>query len=565
MTELFSNTRLIDYFLLIESNITSVTEIEKSGINLVTSVNTNNNINNFNLNNNNNNNNSNLNVSGNQSQINFNESPNKSHMNSNNLNTSNPQINNNKTINKDTNNTNNTTTPNKQNNISNNNNININNSPANPNSELHLSFDKLKVDCKYNVNLKLPEINYKSSYELNLESIFLTLPTEHIYTVNSYTVITNNNNNNNNLGHGKKESFTPHKHHASSSKFISSRKNYNSNTNPLNPSLKDITSKLKIFTFYFSMCFTNVHGGYYYGHFLKVYEEEYVPILNSTAMIPKYLIFISTNPFFNSFKSLLEELYINSITNYNFNFKTEHLLSNLLYKCLLPKYPTTQLSFSLLNNNYNFTNNTYHSEVSLRLLFTYLSPDRVALLFLALLMNSKIIFFHSQIEVFCPILVSFMQLLHPLSLGYNIINNLSPLLVDILETPSSNLIVGINKKDFIKSDLEDIYLKIHSNTIDLVYCDLDTNTVEITYNEEIRKPNLVPINLITELVSKLNNIVNCFDTDLKNSFKEASEDILTYGCKRNNVINTVIIYIYHDYYYNYYDYYFIIFDYVYRS
>lgn len=110
----------------------------------------------------------------------------------------------------------------------------------------------------------------------------------------------------------------------------------------------------------------------------------------------KYIGFLSTKPFFVSFKNLLEEIYIQSSLNEKKCFKYENILSILLYRIYLPKNPFTQVQFALNDKIYNFINNNFHSEISLKLLFTFLSPEKIVLLLIAFMMNSVVIFFHSK-------------------------------------------------------------------------------------------------------------------------------------------------------------------------
>lgn len=62
----------------------------------------------------------------------------------------------------------------------------------------------------------------------------------------------------------------------------------------------------------------------------------------------------------------------------------------------LPKYETTQLSWSLNDKIFNFSKNNFKSEMSFKMLFSYISIEKVVLLYIAFLMGSIIIFFHSK-------------------------------------------------------------------------------------------------------------------------------------------------------------------------
>lgn len=382
------------------------------------------------------------------------------------------------------------------------------------NNTVITQYDRYKVECKYKIKDKFPEKDYKNTYEMNIDSIFKMINNEYCYHIPEIN---------------QRKLKKPIKKNSQLGNPIEE-------SSQINYLFDYFSSKFPVFSKFFSMCFTNYNGSYYYGHFLRVYEEEYCSLLNLYILIPKYLIFFSENPFFISFKSLLEEIYINSITNHGICFKTEQLLSIVLFKSFLPKYEATQMSFSINSKNYTFTRNILHNEVSLKVLFTFLTVDNIVLLFLSLLMNSKVLIFYSQIEIICPIIQSLITILFPFSLGYNIINSLHPTMIDILESPSSNIIIGINKLDFSKDEIDEVYHKIKNNLTDIVYCELDTNYVNINYNEDMRIPDMIPINYVTKLINNLINITSSsanqnsysYDSEIVTYLKETNQDLFLF-------------------------------------
>ena len=110
---------------------------------------------------------------------------------------------------------------------------------------------------------------------------------------------------------------------------------------------------------------------------------------------PKYLAFFTQRPFFISFKYMLQEIYDQSCKT-DLAMKTENILTTLLFRLYLPKYETTQLLFCMNTRVYSFVNQLLQTEISLKLLFTILSIDKIVLIFVSLLMNSSVIFFHSK-------------------------------------------------------------------------------------------------------------------------------------------------------------------------
>lgn len=515
MSELFSNKKLVNYFVLLETSIISITEVEKTKIPFVIRDYNSKSMNNFspfitNC--------EDENIENNEKKQRDLKQKNKSIMKT----------------------------------IMNKNNIFDNQDLKKPNIKLFL--DKAHVEVDYSLNYKYPEKD--NDFDVNIESILQFLPYEHIYIISEYVILNdlNEKGKNPNISVSKEEKSdlkiernlshtTLEKKNKSEKKEKESvlksesiketEKSKNENFHQINHKyVVKYPHNLNLFMYYFPMCFTNEHGEFYYGHFLKVYEEEYIPSYETFGLVPKYLIFFSKNPYFCSFKTILEDIYINSVVNYSFNFKIEHLIDNLINKAYLPSNLNTQLSFSLCNKNYKFMNNPFHSEISLRLIFTYLSPDRIVNLYISLLMNSKIIIFYSQNEIFSPIILNLMTLLLPLKLSaYSMINNLNPMYIDLIDSPLSNLIIGINKKEFPKNELEEIYQKIYSKNIDLVYCDLDLNIVEISYNEEMRRPDVLPKSLISMIIEKIGKFSDIYDEDMKLLFKQVSDECLIFGCK----------------------------------
>lgn len=111
---------------------------------------------------------------------------------------------------------------------------------------------------------------------------------------------------------------------------------------------------------------------------------------------PKYLCFVSWNPFFFSFKSILEEIYSLSNENSNELIKVENILNFILFRIILPKYEDTQLSFTLNYKIYRFNTNMLYSELSLKILFQIISIENIVKIVFAYLMHSWIIFIHSK-------------------------------------------------------------------------------------------------------------------------------------------------------------------------
>lgn len=149
---------------------------------------------------------------------------------------------------------------------------------------------------------------------------------------------------------------------------------------------------------FFTIWYTNTSGAYYYGHILRVYEPESLKNSKNEIIevyVPKYLCFISQNYFCLSFKGILEEIYQNSLINDKKCYKTENILNYVLFRMFLPKSLTTHISFPLGLKNYVFVDSRLRTEISIKLLFTVFSIKDLVLIFLSLMMESKIIIRHS--------------------------------------------------------------------------------------------------------------------------------------------------------------------------
>ncbi len=62
----------------------------------------------------------------------------------------------------------------------------------------------------------------------------------------------------------------------------------------------------------------------------------------------------------------------------------------------MPKFETTCLTWCLNNRSYSFTQNKFMPEMSFKLLFSYISIEKVVLLYISLLMGSTIVIAHRK-------------------------------------------------------------------------------------------------------------------------------------------------------------------------
>lgn len=137
-------------------------------------------------------------------------------------------------------------------------------------------------------------------------------------------------------------------------------------------------------------------GEYYYGHYLRVYEEYKFKVNGKQIFVPKYLCFFSMNPFFVSFKSILEEIYVLSNENTEQIIKIENVLNFILFRVVLPRYEDTQVAFSIKNKFFRFNSHILYSEISLKLLFRFLSVENIVKVFLYLLTSPMVIILHNK-------------------------------------------------------------------------------------------------------------------------------------------------------------------------
>ena len=217
---------------------------------------------------------------------------------------------------------------------------------------------------------------------------------------------------------------------------------------------------------------------------------------------PKYLCFLSRNPFFFSFRSLLEDIYSNSIKNNTKCFKIENILNILLYRLYLPKSPSFQTNFCLGDKVFNFFNDINKSEISYKILFNYLSLDNILLTYFAMMMDSVIVILHNDIETIGMIIYIFKQLFHPLEFTYSVITNLTNEHLELLEC-NHGLMIGVNKNDF-----NDLGLVINKNSRNVIYLDIDENILISEKNVNIKEKTKIPNEKMRIMNSKLRNILN---------------------------------------------------------
>ena len=79
----------------------------------------------------------------------------------------------------------------------------------------------------------------------------------------------------------------------------------------------------------------------------------------------------------------------------------------------------------------------------------------------------------------------------------------------MLGSPSF-FIAGIYKNDF--SNIQSIYDKISTVDSNLVFCDLDNNSLTLTNNKDMNKANSIPVNRIKKLIDKIGKFSNVFES-----------------------------------------------------
>ena len=318
----------------------------------------------------------------------------------------------------------------------------------------------IKSEYTYKITKIFPSKNYTDIPEINFESILLLMPEEKIYLHSHqnefFTYLIKPNNSNTFFYLFFLCVYTP----LNTNSILSS----NNNANGINNSTSSFSS-------------------------LSLYA-------------PKYICFVSRNPFFVSFRALLEEIYINSTKNGVKCFKVENILNILLYRIYLPSYHNFQISFCLSDKAYSFYNNIYKSEISYKILFNYLSIDNVLLIYFALLMNSVVVILHSDMEIIGIVLYIIKQFLLPLNLSYSIVTNLSSDHLELLDF-NSGVVIGVYKNDY--SDLTVVMSESKNNVI---YVDIEENVLIADNNENIKEKIKIPNERMKSMSCRLRQILN---------------------------------------------------------
>ena len=273
---------------------------------------------------------------------------------------------------------------------------------------------------------------------------------------------------------------------------------------------------------FFSLIFTNEHGDHYYGFFLKKYFPKNIKNnkLETTLYLSKYLSFFSQNPFFFSFKKILNEIYNQSTLNNSKQYKIEEIINIFLFYLYLPKYNSIQLLFCLNENIYTFINSNFNNEISFRLLFTYISPKNLVMIILSILMHSIIVIYHNNMELISPIIYSLFELIFPFSNNYSVVSNLNDL---VLLQSFSGAIFGIYSKNF--KNINDILEVNNSNYIVL---DLENDILYIEHNEYLLQEKF-PVERIKKLITNLSKF-----SLMSSNKKKKKKDLDSFFNEKNN-------------------------------
>ena len=357
------------------------------------------------------------------------------------------------------------------------------------------------------------------------------------------------------------------------------------NVFPIPPSIYYTINNNSIFPLStLNIIFSNIQNNIVNIGYAYIFYENRIIMKKVKLYIPKAFVIISQYPYFNTFKSICQDLLENQFKNKLLQIPIEIQLYNIINFIPAPVneslnitfFPLNELSqiekckseidFINLNNqqNYKFNQLSGYRDIELDIttIFKILPVDVIIEAFIQLLIGRNIAFFSKKIEVLNITMFIFQQFLYPLNFDETV-TCISPIRYFCSELYSQNIIGfpcsfdEINEYNPFKKEEKCKFFTEDEEKEDLDYklfgCDfvLDLTKKNLEYvennshmeNYEEYKENTLKIFELTKKIisSHKGREDSIFEISLNNLIKNLKEFIFKLNFKQNNQENLKVI------------------------
>ena len=163
--------------------------------------------------------------------------------------------------------------------------------------------------------------------------------------------------------------------------------------------------------------------------------------------LPKCICLVSLYPFFSEFSKIIKTIY-NYSTVLKQPMPIEKIIENLTIEVPAPPRGIFSVEYNLLNEKLILKQNCMNELPTLSVefdkMFTVFELEQILEIFKNVMLNSRIVFFSSNICLLTPIVLSSISLVYPFTYPFNVVSILPRDAYSLIDNISS-VIVGINE------------------------------------------------------------------------------------------------------------------------
>ena len=246
------------------------------------------------------------------------------------------------------------------------------------------------------------------------------------------------------------------------------------------------------------------------------FENNKIPITSKKSpyyksqyyYIPKCICLISIYPFFNIHQQILLSLY-QCVVFSSSQIPIEKIIENLIIEVPIPPRGLYNIEYLLLNKKIFLKNHKINKiplcHVKLEKIYRLLNINIILDVIKHIYYESKILFFSTDLNILCKVLLAFISLIFPYKYPHQIISYLPKENYKTLESISP-FMFGINEK-FKLSFFEDNDIEIFGSNFFII--DIENKTTKLISNEEIPSfPNQAKLLFEKDMKRFLNNYNN---------------------------------------------------------
>lgn len=234
--------------------------------------------------------------------------------------------------------------------------------------------------------------------------------------------------------------------------------------------------------------------------------------------LPKCICLVSLYPFFSEFSKIIKTIY-NYSTVLKQPMPIEKIIENLTIEVPAPPRGIFSVEYNLLNEKLILKQNCMNELPTLSVefdkMFTVFELEQILEIFKNVMLNSRIVFFSSNICLLTPIVLSSISLVYPFTYPFNVVSILPRDAYSLIDNISS-VIVGINETYY-----DNFFEKNGIDISDMILVvDVDRKKLKTLYAKDYAPLPDLPSRPKEKLLKNINKYINEVHKRAKENSKE---------------------------------------------